>query len=643
MCGLCGYALAEGTSWAGTETLSAMTSRLVHRGPDDGDVRVFQRGEGLTAGRIAVAGLGHRRLSILDLSPAGRQPMGDEAGSAWLCLNGEIYNHAELRAGLELSGVRFRSGADTEALLHLLRERGAAALASLRGMFAFAFLDVRKGELLLARDRLGKKPLFWAEVPGGLVFASEPKALLACPAVDRAVDPDGIDALLTYGYVPAPGTLFRGIRALEPGTLLTWSGGAVDSRRYWEPRPAPGVAPRTVAEAEEGLLARLEEAVRVRLGSDVPLGAFLSGGIDSSLLVAALRRHVTRPRTFTVGFEDRAYDERPHALRVARALETEHEEFVVRPEGLEELFPRLVDMGEQGMADSSTLPTYYLSRLARSRVTVALSGDGGDELFAGYSHYQGEQFARGYGMLPYVVGEHLANSTNGLHLATRLFWPRAARMFARVNRVLKDSTLAMDHRWRRKRSLIRGDLRRTLYQPAFAGALDGRAHRAMQACFDEGRSEDFVRTLGWMDLRFYLPNDMLMKVDGASMAVALEVRTPFLDHALVEYALALPSHLKLRRFTTKYLLRRLADRLLPPGIAWRRKQGFGVPLSAWFQGSLVELAKRRLLSAHSRSRAYLREESVRQMLDEERQGVRDHAQGLWVLLWLETWLAKYAA
>lgn len=656
MCGIAGFASYDQPCPVQPEQLAEMTRLLAHRGPDDAGLLQIAPGFATLDGRpLEVpggtrsglhAGLGHRRLSILDLSPAGHNPLANEDGSIWITYNGEVYNFGELRVELERAGHRFRSRTDTECLVHLYEDHGDDLVHRLRGMYAFALLDLRRGRLLLARDRLGKKPLFWTAIPGSrtLLFGSEAKSLLAALPRRPELDPDALDQLLTFGYIPAPDTLFAGIYALPPGHLLAFDGsGMPDPRPYWSPADhvareapaAPGEGP-----LEDQFLARFEEAVRMRMVADVPVGAFLSGGIDSSLVVAAMARAGTGPvRTYAIGFDAPEWDERPHALRVARHFRTEHRELVVRPADVEETLQLLVRHSDEGFADSSMLPTYFVSRLAREEVKVALSGDGGDELFAGYTHYLGERLARQLARLPVPLRKLLPPVASAL---ARMPGLPGRGTLRRVARVLRDSGAPMPERFLLKRSLLREPERLALYRPEFAARLTGRPRAVVRGFHAEvAGCPDFVRQIACMDLRFYLPHDMLMKVDHASMACSLEVRTPFLDHPLVEFALSLPASAKIQGWTTKVLLRRLARRLLPPGIAERRKQGFGVPLSAWFRDDLATFAQARLCASGARISAFLRPEAVEALLARHAAGAADAGHGVWTLLCLETWLGMF--
>lgn len=641
MCGIAGFLSFASVPPSDPERLRRMTRTLTHRGPDDEGVVCFSPRPGCSAG------LGHRRLSILDLSPAGRNPLANEDDSVWITFNGEIYNHLDHRATLERRGHRYRSRTDTETLVHLYEERADALVEDLRGMFAFALLDLRRERVLLARDRLGKKPLFWCAPPGAqtIFFASEVKALLS--ALDRRpeISPDGVDQLLAFGYVPAPDTLWNGIHALPPGHTLTFDATGVPRQScYWTPAQfrTPG-APAATSDLdwERGFQERFETAVRLRMVADVPVGAFLSGGIDSSLVVAAMARQSSRPiRTYSIGFDDPRWDEREPARRVARHFGTEHREWVVRPTDVGETLALLAHHADEGFADSSMLPTWFVSKLAREDVTVALSGDGGDELFAGYTHYLGESVARSLGKLPLSLRALLPGFADALARVPGL---PGRRRFRHAARVLRDGGADMAQRFYLKRCLLRDRERVPLYRPEFAARLTGRARAAVQACHHEVAGvRDFVRRLAIMDLLFYLPNDMLMKVDHASMACGLEVRTPFLDHPLVEYCMALPTRLKLRGWTSKVLLRTLAGRLLPAGIAGRRKQGFGVPVATWFRGDLLAFARGHLLGPGARSPELLRGEAVRSLIDRHAAGTAEFGQGLWALLCLESWLREFA-
>jgi asparagine synthase (glutamine-hydrolysing) len=579
--------------------------------------------------------LGHRRLAIIDLSPRGRQPMSNEDGSVWVVFNGEIYDFRALREELVAKGHVFRSDTDTETIVHLWEEHGAGLLERIDGMFALALWDARTRTLLLARDRLGKKPLFYQESGGMLRFASEPRALFADPEVRAEADPGAIDHYLAFGYVPAPAAAFAGVRKLPAAHFLLVRDGVRELGRYWSLRYGPKRrenGAELACELHELLLA----AVRRRLVADVPLGALLSGGLDSSLVVALMREAgVGRLRTFSIGFEDQRYDELGHARAVADHFATEHHERVVRPEAAA-LLPRLVRHYGEPYADSSALPTFHLCAMARGEVTVALSGDGGDESFGGYDRYLGLAVSERLARVPGPVRDGIARL---LGPAARARGPKTLPYrLARLVEGLGMPPLARYARWI---SVFDAPARARLYTRDAAAAVAGDAAEALLADAFAGEPLSLEEAAMRADLRLYLPDDILVKIDIASMAHGLEVRAPLLDRRVVEFAAALPSHLKLRGLARKVLLRRVARELLPRDVVRRPKMGFAVPIERWFRGELREMAHDVLLDGRARSRGLLRPEEVSRLLREHEQGVAHHHARLWALLVLELWHREF--
>ncbi len=623
MCGLAGLVHADPAYPVDRHLLARMTAVMAHRGPD---------AQGLHCWRGAA--LGHRRLRIIDLA-TGDQPVFNEDRSVAVVLNGEIYNFRELAAELAAKGHRFATRADTEAIVHAYEEHGPACVERLRGMFAFALWDDRRRRLLLATDRVGKKPLYYARDGERLAFASELKALLEDPALTRAIDLEALDDYFTFGAIPAPATILHGITRLPPAHYLVWEGGALRTTEYWDV-PTDGVVERSEVETLERFAALLEEAVRIRLVSDVPLGAFLSGGVDSSAVVAAMARLVDRPVVTTaVGFAERRVSELPHAAAVARALGTTHHEVIVEPRAVEVL-PRLVWHLDEPFADSSALPTYYVARAARERVTVALSGDGGDEVFAGYQRRYGlnrlEHRLRG--LLPAWVRAELVAPLGRVY--PKADWlPRPLR----ARYLLQNLATSFERAYGADVSLFRDDEKRKLLSPDLRARLAGRDPLAgFVRHFDRVRHLDPLSRLLYVDLKTWLANDILVKVDRMSMASSLEVRAPLLDHRLIEFAATVSPDLKYRGRVSKYLLKRHLEGRVPRAAIHRRKQGFELPLAEWLrEGALADRARELLLSPRALGRGWLEPARVRRLWRDHRRRVRDHSAQLWALLVLELW------
>ena len=588
-----------------------MNASLVHRGPDEGSVDAF-----------GACVLGHRRLRVIDLD-TGSQPVANETGDVISVFNGELYDFKELRAELARGGHEVRGTGDTPVLPHLYEQHGLDFVSRLEGMFALALWDARRERLVLARDRVGKKPLLWTRTPdGGLAFASELRALLRLPGVSREPDPAALDAYLALQYVPGRATGVRGIERLGPGELLVWEDGRIDIRRYHSfanPPAAPGPADWLDLVRE-----RVTAAVRRRLVADVPLGALLSGGIDSGIVVSLMARASTEPiRTFTVGFGDRRYDERDFARAVASRYGTRHEELVLEPDVVATL-PRLAETLDQPLGDEAVLPLYLICEAARRHVTVALTGDGGDEAFAGYERYLVPGLAARAGPLPGL--DLAARGLRALPVGRRE--PRSAAY--RVARFLEVAAAPAGTRYARLVEVFPTALRGELWHEDFV-----RGPAAAEVLLPAHGST--LAALQLTDIETYLPDDLLLKADSASMAHSLELRSPLLDREVLELGLALPESLKVRGLRGKLALRRAFAGDLPPVVARRSKRGFGVPLGRWFRGELDALARDALLDGTARSRGQLRRPVVERLLDEHRAGRVDHGHRLWCLLMLELW------
>ena len=617
MCGIAGI-VGRPDEQVEAAQVHRMCQSIVHRGPDD---------EGIYA--QGPVGLGMRRLSIIDLS-GGHQPIHNEDKSIWIVYNGEIYNFPELRRGLEQRGHKFYTHTDTEIIVHLYEELGADCVKKLRGMFAIALYDERRQSLLLARDRLGKKPLHYAVHQGRLLFGSEIKTILAVAPELAEVKPEGLLQYFYFGYIPDPHTAFRRIHKLPPGHLMEYSNGRTSIREFWDV-PEYGTQ---AAMSEEDCLAelerRLEEAVRIRLISDVPLGALLSGGVDSSIIVALMARVTSQPvKTFSIGFEAETFNEAEYARLVAERFGTDHHELILNP-NLEETLTFLSGMLEEPFGDSSMLPTYYVSRMARQHVTVALSGDGGDELFAGYDRYLVAMERRKFDRIPNWLGRIYRDQVHhrvpaGMY-GKNLAWN--ASLTAR-DRYLDDvSYLPVLHR---ERSLFSKDfLRAAEHLP---NPLEQWQHY-----YDHAPAKDSLSRLLYLDTKTYLTADILAKVDRMSMATSLEVRVPMLDHEFVEWVAALPVDWKFRTGTRKFILKKLAERLgIPPALLHRRKQGFQLPLVEWMRDSMKDQYLRVLLEERTLQRGYFKPDAVRALIDEHTRGRRNRSGILWRMLVLELW------
>ncbi len=616
MCGIAGVLRRDGAP-VGNQLLWAMTTVLGHRGPD---------GEGFfTQGPV---GLGHRRLAIIDLV-TGDQPMSNDDGSIHLIFNGEIYNFRELRKELEARGHKFWTGSDTEVILRAYESYGVECLGRLRGMFAFAIWDDRRGRLFLARDRVGIKPLVYAWDGRRLLFASEIKAILKDPSVPRELDWEALRDYLTFFYIPSPRTIFRGIRKLPPACylVLDLERGEPEVRRYWDLHFIPDDN-RSEAEWLQGLRWQLQEAVRSHLVSDVPIGAFLSGGMDSSTMVALMAQAAGGPvRTFSIGFDEADFNELSYARRMARRYGTDHYEFVVKPDALDAL-PRLAWQFDEPFADSSALPAYYVAKITREHVTVALSGDGGDENFAGYLRYaRSLALHERLDQLPGLLARPL------LRLASR-FLPPGVRGQGYLDLLGADPV----ERYFRMVTFQRSEtLRRLLTAEAQAQVSPEVSPRHFRQLALEGAPPDYVSMLQYLDVRTYLPEDILTKVDRTSMLVSLEARVPLLDHGLMEFVATMPSGLKLRKGMGKAILKQAMADALPVEILERRKMGFGVPLEHWFRNELADYAQGILLDERTRRRGIIQPDATAALLDQHQAGRRDLSSQIWALLCLEEW------
>lgn len=620
MCGIVGKWNYQTGAPVEQALIQGMARKLVHRGPDDEGFYIQ-----------GALGLGFRRLAIIDLSPAGNQPMSNEDGTVWIIFNGEIYNYQELRPDLERRGHKFRSRTDTETIIHLYEEYGEQCVQRLRGMFAFAIWDSRKEQLFLARDRVGKKPLKYYLGPDGIVFASELKAILADPSVPRKIDLDAVDMYLTYQYVPHPKTGFIGIHKLPPAHTLTIHQGKVELKRYWQ-LDFSKKENRSEGEWSEAIREKLNESVKIRLMSDVPLGAFLSGGVDSSAVVAFMAKNSSQPvKTFSIGFREQSHNELPYAQAIAKMYGTNHTEFIVEPKALD-ILPKLVYHYEEPYADSSAIPSYYVAQQTRQHVTVALNGDGGDENFAGYPWYPVQAFAQRYAILPGAIQAIVAG---GAYVAKRAYPSTLTTRGWRFARGIGESA---PQRYLRYMAYFHPDELRTLFKPEYLAHYDRAAtENFLLQYFSAAKAFSPIDQALAVDIATYLPDDLLVKVDIATMANSLEGRSPFLDHQFMEFAATIPQQMKIHKGEKKYILKRALEGLVPQENLYRRKMGFSVPLVHWFRHELRSYLEEVIFSRDAFVLTLFKETALRAMFKEHLAGKVDHANRLWALLTLELW------
>jgi asparagine synthase (glutamine-hydrolysing) len=635
MCGILGFLTPKAEDIPDLEVLRSMRETLAHRGPDDhGEfIRPF-RGEG------PFVFMGHRRLSIIDLA-GGHQPLSNEDETVWVIFNGEIYNFIELRRRLEDRGHRFRTNSDTEVIAHAYEEYGEGCFEYLNGMFAIGIWDESKKRLLLARDRLGKKPLYYSFVNGHLLFASEMKALLAYPNFSREINPLSFMKYLFFEYVPSPSTIFKDAKRLPPASYLVLEKGKTRVVEYWFPFDSKNREGKlSESEIELKMIELLGQSVKRRLISDVPLGVFLSGGIDSSAITAFAQKEVPgKVKTFSIGFEDPSFDESKYASLASQYLGTEHHEQTMTPADLINLVPKLPDILDEPMADASILPTYLLSKFTRRYVTVALGGDGGDELFAGYPTYLAHKMARQYAF--FLVSFHpiltffanllpVSDDNISLDFKVKKFlsgigYPESTRNFVWLG------------------SFSFPQLNRILSRESFPQVDPIQIMEEVDSYQKGFPLEDRTTLLQYLDMKLYLQDDILVKVDRASMACSLEVRAPFLDYELVEFMMSLPSSLKLRRFTLKYLLKKVMKEFLPKEVIERRKKGFGVPIAKWVKGPLKELFGDMLSYHRIKQEGFLNPGYVTCLLRDHLANKKDNRKQLWTLLVWELWVNRYRA
>jgi asparagine synthase (glutamine-hydrolysing) len=621
MCGIAGIVDFETDMPPQEELLGRMTNALVHRGPDDSGVHTGPH-----------VGLGHRRLSIIDLS-GGRQPMSSTDGTKIIVFNGEIYNFQEIRTKLSGCGHVFGTRSDTEVLLKAYEQWGTECLQHLRGMFAFAIWDATAGRLFAARDRLGKKPLYYFRTRKKIFFASEVKALLELDGVDRSVNLDAIDCFLSLGFVLAPHTIFSRIEKLPAGHYLLFDRTGITNKRYWNLFEYDNLEKFKLAEAVSSVKRTLEEAVSLRMISDVPIGAYLSGGLDSSIIVGIMSRHSTQPvRTFTVGYVNAPeHSELEYARLVAKHFMTDHREIILEPGNFFDLIRKMVWHLEEPIGDQACIPLFLLSEKAREQVTVMLSGEGADELFGGYNIYLLMQVLGYYGKLPSYVRDKI-----GLFLLRKRLGHRRAIKYVEWSRK------PLSRRYLGDMADLSEDAKSRLYTPEFSEACRRSSGPRIEEIYQEVPNSSAVDQMTYLDINTWLVEDLLLKADKMTMAASVELRTPFLDHELVEISRRVGSRAKIRGITKKWLLKEAYRDLLPRAIVSRAKKGFPVPLSAWFQEDLNDLVSDVLLSDRAKQRGYFNSRFIEGMIRDQRIGRADYSKTLWSLLVLEFWHRVFA-
>lgn len=623
MCGIAGIVLEDDRGVVSSSDVKRMCDMIIHRGPDEEGV--WARGP---------VGLGIRRLSIIDLS-TGQQPVHNESKTVWVVFNGEIYNFPSLRRDLESRGHQFYTRSDTEVIVHLYEEYGSACVEHLRGMFGLAVWDLSNRRFLLARDRFGKKPLHYAFTNGRLLFGSEIKSLLAvAPELRDEIDPEAIQSYFCFGYIPDPKTAFRGIQKLLPGNILEFANGQISVKSYWELPPFGTCAPESEEECLEQLESLLRESVKIRMISDVPLGALLSGGVDSSLVVALMAQCSSAPiKTFSIAFRDETFSEAEHARSVAKTFATDHHEFVLEPDFKETLLT-LTHQLEEPFGDASMLPTYAVCRMARQHVTVALAGDGGDEIFAGYDRYPISLKHQRSNIIPPMLGQAYRD---------HLFQLLPSGTYGR--RYLYTMSLPAQDRYLHYISVLDTQgLERDVFSQDFLASCSSSPLEPFREFLRNAPARDGLSQLQYLDVKTYLSGDILTKVDRMSMATSLEVRAPLLDHVMAEWACQLPPDWKIRNGEQKYLLKKLAERLgVPRSVLYRRKRGFSIPLHKWLREAWKEELLSLLLEPAALQRGYFDRKGVVRLLDEHRRGRRDRSKELWLMLVFELWHRNFLA
>jgi asparagine synthase (glutamine-hydrolysing) len=630
MCGICGV-----VGKADEQLIQKMLASIAHRGPDDEGIYIAESANGERVG------LGHRRLSIIDLSPAGHEPMSDAQGEIWLTYNGEIYNFKEIRKELEKRGHKFKSESDAEVVIYAYREWGLNALGMFNGMFAFAIWDMRNNSLLLARDRLGIKPVYYADTPSGFAFASEIKAILEIPDFKREVDLESLNQFLSFLWTPDPDTMFSGVKKLPPAHFLIYQNGHAEVRQYWD---LEFNEDDSLSETDwvERVREQVERSVRAQMIADVPLGAFLSGGVDSSSIVSLMTGMVSQKvTTYTFGFksEDLRYDiledDVKYAREIGAKLETDYNESFFEPQVMD-LLPKLVYHMDEPIADPAAITSYLICKAARERLTVLLSGMGGDEVFAGYPRHIAVKIAEAYNLIPSFISRPLVEAMPASMPG------RFNSVFRNTKKLARSAALPLRERYLGYCTYFKEDEKAKLYSGAMNTAtLDFNALAAHQKYFDKVADEDFVNQMLYVDMKTFLPCLNLTYTDKTSMAASMEVRVPLLDHELVEMAARIPARLKIKGLTRKYVLKKAAEKWLPRNIIYRKKAGFSAPLRSWLQKDLRQMVEDLLSESNITQRGYFDYAEVRRLIDDNLAGREDNGLKIFQLLTLELWHRQF--
>jgi len=630
MCGIAGI-IYKAKKDIKKEIMEKMIAEMHHRGPDDKGIYI---GEGISGKTNAI--LGHCRLSIIDLSPLGKQPMSNEDGQIWITYNGEIYNFQELRDELKRNGHRFRSRTDTEVIIHGYEEWGVNVIKRLRGMFAFGIWDSKKEEVLIARDRIGQKPLFYFSNNNIIAFASSLYSLLMVPEVEKEIDPIAIHHFLTFQYIPSPFTIFKKVKKLSPGHYHIWKNGFKESKKYWKIN-FKYKTKESIYEIKAHIRETLINSVKMRLISDVPLGAFLSGGIDSSIIVGIMAELSSEPvKTFSIDFEEQAFSEIKYARMIANRFNTEHHEFTVKPKALE-ILPKLIRQYGEPFGDSSAIPTYYVSKVTSNHVKVTLTGDAGDENFAGYKRYQ---YAKWFELFKYIPKTIRNNPLISFLIRNPFNYPKK-QFFKKLLKIISSIDSSSGKNYLLQIKVFAEDEKDEIYTDDFKKELEGvNSITLIEEFFQKAETADLLDKILYTDIQSYLPDCLMVKVDVASMANSLEARSPFLDHEFIQYVASLPSSYKLKGNHSKWILKETFKDIIPPAILNRKKMGFGVPIEIWFRSDMKEFVYDTLLSKKAEQRGIFQKEVVEKIINNHIKKEENNAYKIWLLLNLELWFQE---